>query len=137
MVNSLGAPIEKASATISSLAADELLVKVSYASINPLDEKLRLYNHQKRPYPLAVGFDYSGVVVAVGDDSTKSFSVGDKVFGAKVAGGAYGEYLKVSKDIAVAKRGSIPAKEAAAYDTFQKLKAENRHESAAVNIEHE
>lgn len=27
------------------------------------------------------------------------------------------------------------AKEAAAYEAFQKLKAENRHESAAVNIE--
>ena len=27
------------------------------------------------------------------------------------------------------------AKEAAAYDAFQKLKSENRHESAAVNIE--
>jgi len=27
------------------------------------------------------------------------------------------------------------AKEAAAYEAFQKLKAENRHESSAVNIE--
>jgi hypothetical protein len=29
------------------------------------------------------------------------------------------------------------AKEAAAYEAFQKLKAENRHESSAVNIQEE
>jgi len=81
-------------------AADEVLVRVHAASINPLDWHfvrgepylMRLDSGLGRPDDPRVGVDFAGTVEAVGRSVTR-FRVGDRVFGA--ADGAFGEYLTV------------------------------------------
>ena len=47
-----GAPFEPVSRTVNVLAADEVLVKVSYASINPMDVKIYQSNFAQLPLPM-------------------------------------------------------------------------------------
>ena len=49
-----------------SLAPDELLVRVNYASINKMDPMLAKRNLFQLPAPYVLGFDFSGVVVKTG-----------------------------------------------------------------------
>jgi NADPH:quinone reductase-like Zn-dependent oxidoreductase len=71
--------IEKAS-PLPELRSDRLLVKVEYVAINPCDWKMS----ERFPAPGAVdGCDFSGTVVALGSDVSKTgrFQVGQKVCG--------------------------------------------------------
>ncbi len=90
-------------------AADEILVKVHAASVNPLD-----YHYLRgKPYimRLSVGFglpsdvktgaDFAGVVEGVGRNVTQ-FKPGDAVFGTK--NGAFGEYVAVRAAGSVARK---------------------------------
>ncbi|MDO8863952.1 alcohol dehydrogenase catalytic domain-containing protein, partial [Haliea sp. E1-2-M8] len=80
------------------VAADEVLVRVHAASINPLEKHhlygtpylLRLSNGFNAPQSPRTGSDMAGVVEAVGADVTR-FKPGDEVFG--VAAGALAEYV--------------------------------------------
>src|SRR5262245_42854733 len=81
--------------------ADEVLVKVHAASVNPLDcHRLRgtPYTMQRRgtgfgaPAEPRIGVDYAGTVEAVGTN-VKEFKPGDDVFGGR--NGAFGEYVLV------------------------------------------
>jgi NADPH2:quinone reductase len=60
-----------------------LLIDVHYAGVNPIDWKARrgvyakMFEHQ---FPIVAGFDYSGIVQAVGSD-VSGFAVGDRVHG--------------------------------------------------------
>jgi len=79
----------------------EVLVKMAGASLNPLDWKLRAgYLKDLMPvqFPMILGSDVSGEVVAVGDGVTK-FKMGDKVLGFIKQG--YAE-LVVAKEEALA-----------------------------------
>lgn len=61
----------------------EVAVKVKFASINPIDWKLRngyLKVITGRAFPRAMGSDFSGVVLSVGPGVTR-FKPGDAVFG--------------------------------------------------------
>lgn len=79
--------------------ADELLIKVHAAGINPIDCKTRsgkgLSFLYKETFPLILGWDVSGVVEAVGEAVT-AFKIGDAVYGMprfpEIAG-AYAEYI--------------------------------------------
>jgi NADPH:quinone reductase-like Zn-dependent oxidoreductase len=81
-------------------AADEVLVKVSAAAVNPLDWHylrgepyiMRMGAGIGAPTVSSMGVDFSGVIETVGKDVTK-FKPGDAVYGAR--GGAFGEYLVV------------------------------------------
>jgi NADPH:quinone reductase-like Zn-dependent oxidoreductase len=92
--------LELASVTKPTPAADEILVKVRAAAVNPLDwHYLRGEPYVMRmgvgigaPVDSRMGVDFSGVVEAVGKDVTK-FKPGDAVFGAR--GGAFGDYVVV------------------------------------------
>ena len=89
-------------------AANEVLVKVVAAGVNPLD-----YHYMRgTPYLLRLmgagvgaptqqkmGVDFSGVVESVGQDVTQ-FKVGDEVFGGKK--GAFAEYLVIPEDNTIA-----------------------------------
>jgi NADPH:quinone reductase-like Zn-dependent oxidoreductase len=83
-------------------AADEVLVKVRAAAVNPLDwHYLRGEPYVMRmgagigaPTNPMMGVDFSGVVESVGKDVT-NFKTGDAVFGAR--GGAFGEYVLVGE----------------------------------------
>ena len=47
-----GAPFELFTRTVDALRADELLVKVSYASVNPMDVSIHQLNWAQLPTPL-------------------------------------------------------------------------------------
>ncbi len=97
--------------------ANEVLIKVKAAAVNPVDWKIRegylqpLLNH---PLPLTLGWDVAGEVVAVGDDVT-SLSVGDAVYSRPdiAKQGSYAEYQTVAADEAAIKPKSLSWQQAA------------------------
>ena len=111
-----GDPVSLQRKTISSLAPDELLVRVNYASINKMDPMLAKRNLFQLPEPYVLGFDFSGVVVKRGSESPQGLQVGDPVLGSIGRGGCYAEYLVVkgSPD-KIAARGRVPATEASTF----------------------
>lgn len=97
---------------------DQLLVKVHASSINPIDWKIRkgmLKILTGTKFPLILGFDLAGEVVAVGDRVTR-FQVGDQVYARldQMVGGAYAEYVAVAEKVAAHKPTTISYLEAAA-----------------------
>ena len=90
-----------------ALADNKVLIKVHAASANPLDWHymrglpylVRLWTGVGAPEHITMGVDFAGIVEAVGKD-VKRFKPGDEVFGAK--GGAFGEYVSMTEDRAVA-----------------------------------
>jgi NADPH:quinone reductase-like Zn-dependent oxidoreductase len=102
-------------------AANEVLVKVHAASVNPLDWHfmrgtpyvIRLFSGLGAPDDPSVGVDFSGTVEAVGKDVTR-YKVGDEVFGG--GNGAFAEYVLKKEDSKslVPKPGNISHDQAAA-----------------------
>ena len=94
--------------------ARDLLVEVRAISVNPVDTKIRA-NVAPESGHKVIGWDVSGVVVAVGDEVT-SFGVGDEVFyaGALDRPGANGERHVVDERIVGRKPTSLSHAEAAA-----------------------
>ncbi len=88
-------------------AADQVLVRVHAAAVNPLDWHylrgkpylLRLLSGIGHPSDTRLGVDFAGVVEAVGASVT-GFKPGDAVFGG--ASGAFGEYVVVRGHRAIA-----------------------------------
>lgn len=85
---------------------DEVLVKVKYAGVNPLDnmivrEEVKLITPYK--YPLVMGNEFSGIIEKAGSNAG-NFSEGDRVYGRMPLDkiGAFAEYAAISKD-AIAK----------------------------------
>lgn len=80
-------------------AADEVLIAVHAAGINPVDWKIREghLGEDEQRIPLILGWDVSGVVESVGSDVT-AFEVGDEVYSRPeiTKPGAYAEYIAVS-----------------------------------------
>ena len=78
--------------------ADQVLVRVQSASVNPLDWHaltgtpyvMRLVEGLRRPKQAVLGRDVAGIVVAVGGNVTK-LAVGDEVFGG--ADGSFAEFV--------------------------------------------
>jgi NADPH:quinone reductase-like Zn-dependent oxidoreductase len=63
--------------------AGEVLARIHFAGVNPIDWKLRTGNLQRYmpiPLPATPGLDFSGTVDALGDE-VMGFAVGDRVFG--------------------------------------------------------
>ncbi|WP_031529073.1 quinone oxidoreductase family protein [Dyadobacter crusticola] len=75
-------------------AADDLILKVLTTSINPLDCRIRTKASVPRQFPVVLGFDVCGVVVAMGSN-VKGFAVGDRVIGSPspFRNGANAEYV--------------------------------------------
>jgi NADPH:quinone reductase-like Zn-dependent oxidoreductase len=72
--------------------ANEMLVRVHAAGVNPVDWKIREGYLGKLPLPAILGRDFSGVVEAVGP-GVKEFHIGDAVLGEAAPGsGSYAEY---------------------------------------------
>jgi NADPH:quinone reductase-like Zn-dependent oxidoreductase len=59
--------------------AKEVLIKVYASSVNPVDWKITESVWQPMTFPVNLGFDVAGEVVAVGS-STSRLKVGDKVW---------------------------------------------------------
>lgn len=98
----------------------EVQIKVTAASINPVDWKTSqgggIAGLLEDPFPYTLGYDVSGTVSAVGDNVTQ-FSVGDEVFGMINffgKGGAFAEYAVAPASQLVKKPINLSHKEAAA-----------------------
>ena len=89
--------------------ANEVLIKVKAASVNPFDWKVRAgYMKDILPltFPATLGFDVSGMVEEVGPGAAR-FKRGDEVYVSveMEAGGGYAEYV-VAKETIVAEKPS-------------------------------
>ncbi|MGO4751126.1 NADP-dependent oxidoreductase, partial [Streptomyces sp. 2MCAF27] len=99
------------------LGADDVLVRIHAASINPLDLKLRDGDFKAfLPYrlPLILGNDLAGVVVQVGSAVTR-FAVGDEVYARpdKDRIGTFAELIAVHQDDVAIKPATLTMEEAA------------------------
>jgi NADPH:quinone reductase-like Zn-dependent oxidoreductase len=76
-------------------AGNEILIRVKFAGVNPIDYKLvdRMTAASKFPYVL--GADFAGVVEKVPAGESE-FRVGDRIFGEARTHGAYAEYTAVA-----------------------------------------
>lgn len=98
--------------------ANEVLIKVCAAGVNPVDTKIR--SGEFRPphleLPLTLGRDVSGTVAAVGTESAESsVQVGDQVYAYLEAhSGAYAEYAVATISELAAKPRSLDHVHAAA-----------------------
>jgi len=101
-----------------TIKSDQLLVKVHASSVNPIDWKIRrgmLKILTGSKFPLVLGFDLAGEVVAVGDRVSR-FKVGDAIYARldQMVGGAYAEYVAVAEKVASHKPTNMSYVEAAA-----------------------
>ena len=95
--------------------ADDVLIRVKAASVNPLDIKIRMgYMQKMRPVelPYIPGLDASGIVIAVGEN-VSTVKVGDEVIAATM-GKAYAEFVVAHQNFVSPKPQNISFEEAAA-----------------------
>lgn len=108
---------------IPELQDDQVLVKVAYAGINPVDYKTRqgkgwgAENIQKQKFDndqfAILGFDVSGTVVSSNSDA---FAIGDHVAALTFTGGCYAQYVavdtkmlaKVPESVTLEQAGALP-----------------------------
>lgn len=100
------------------VGADDILVQVHYAAVNPVDnmiirKEVNLIVNYKTPF--IMGNEYSGVVVKTGSNVTR-FKKGDRVYGRMPLDriGAFAEYLSVPADSASLIPSYMSFKQAAA-----------------------
>lgn len=98
--------------------ADDLLVRVRAAGVNPIDWKIRSGQLKLllwRGLPMIPGLDFSGVVESAGPEAP-GFKPGDEVFGCADArrDGSYAELLAVKASLAAKKPASLDHAGAAA-----------------------
>lgn len=91
----------------------QLLVKVSAASINPVDWKV-MAGELPGGKPGRVGSDVAGVVEAIGPNTVTDLNVGDEIYADAIGTkGSFGEYLLVNVNVASKKPRNISMAEAA------------------------
>jgi NADPH:quinone reductase-like Zn-dependent oxidoreductase len=104
--------------------AQEVLIQVRASALNPADFKVALgqikFLHGRR-FPMPLGYDFSGVVVSVGE-SVADFRTGDEVFGFLPYGpsnqrGAFAEKLVTRSECVARKPASTSHATAAASAT--------------------
>lgn len=115
-ISQAGDPVSLQRKTISSLAPDELLVRVNYASINKMDPMFAKRNIFQLPSPYVLGFDFSGVVVKRESEGPEGLQVGDPVLGRTRTGGCFAEYVVVkNRPEDILPSGRVPATEASTF----------------------
>jgi NADPH:quinone reductase-like Zn-dependent oxidoreductase len=121
--NEFGGPVTLMNLPIPEIGADEVLIRVRAAGVNPFDWKVAdgdLKDEKEHRFPLILGFDAAGVVERVGADVTRLFE-GDEVYGylsKQVMGeGTYAEYVGAPAAIVAKKPESVGFAEAAALPT--------------------
>lgn len=108
-------------------SSTDVLIRTSFASINPVDYKLANNHFSSWTYPYIIGLDFAGVVVDVGIDC-KTFKVGDLVaaHGDLTYGGALAEYVihpehvlfKLPDDYNLSKAAALPCAGLTAYQAL-------------------
>jgi zinc-binding alcohol dehydrogenase family protein len=92
----------------------DLLIKVDAIAVNPVDTKIKAGITGTLDSPKIVGWDASGTVISVGDN-TELFNVGDKVFyaGDITRPGCYASHQLVDERLVGKKPSSLSSTEAA------------------------
>src|SRR5262245_38400269 len=103
---------------VPAIEPDQALVAVHAAGVNPVDGQNRADGAWAGIEPPVVpGYDFSGVVEAVGEEVSEP-AVGDEVFGALpvrvTRSGSYAEYVAVRAELVAAKPDGLSHVEAAA-----------------------
>lgn len=114
-------------------AANEVLIKVSYAAVNPLEQLISSGSVkfiQNYHFPLTIGNELSGVVTAVGAAVT-AFNVGDQVYSRLPLPriGAFAEYVavaeagvaKIPSTLDLAHAAAVPLTALTAYQIFNEI----------------
>lgn len=109
---------------------DEILIKVSGSSVNPVDTHIRrghLKSFVRLKMPAILGIDVSGVVADVGSSVTK-FRKGDRVYALTgiMRNGAYGEFIAIPEsavamvpgNLNLTAAGVVPGSGMTAYEAF-------------------
>jgi NADPH:quinone reductase-like Zn-dependent oxidoreductase len=94
---------------------NEILIKVTAATVNPMDMKIRsgaLQTQIPLSFPFIPGLDVAGIVEAVGSKVSR-LKIGDEVF-ATTFGGTYAEYVVIKEEQAAVIPSNVTANEAAA-----------------------
>ncbi|MFH1262984.1 MAG: NADP-dependent oxidoreductase [Pseudomonadota bacterium] len=99
---------------------DEVLIKVAYAGVNPVDWKIRVGMLAKRlpcEFPLIPGWDAAGTIAKCGKNVTK-WREGDEVYSycrkPTIQWGTYAEYVAVPHDFPARKPKNLSFRDAAA-----------------------
>lgn len=103
-------------APLPEIRSGQVLAKVRYAGVNPVDWKIREgYMKQVRPasFPLTLGQDFAGEIVAGGESGP--FRMGERVFG--FGAGTYAEFTAASVTLIAAIPEKIDFAVAAALPT--------------------
>jgi NADPH:quinone reductase-like Zn-dependent oxidoreductase len=98
------------------LKEDEVLIKISATTVNPLDIKIRSGQMQHLMpvrFPYIPGMDIAGTVERIGSQVTR-FEVGDQVYAATTRGGTYAECIALDTDLVAKVPQNITLSEAAA-----------------------
>jgi len=124
VIESFGGPevLRAANVPTPEPAADEVLIEVAYAAVNPVDWMIRegmlagMFPHE---FPVIPGWDAAGTVKGVGKNVT-GFRIGDRVYAycrkPKVRFGTYAEFVTMNqaavapipKNVGFAEAASIP-----------------------------
>ena len=103
---------------IPAIDDNEVLIKVTYTSVNYADIKKRVGNKGKGSFPLMLGLDVAGIVQEVSPKS--NFSVGDRVI-AFPKNGSYAEYVVANENLVFKIPASLQFEQAAAMPTVSFL----------------
>ena len=100
-----------------AIQANDILIEVKAAAINPIDKSIILGNLQGLlpiPIPSTLAYDVSGIVVATGDQ-VSNFEIGDQVYSRvpQEQMGTLTEYVAVTSAAVSKKPGNISFEEAA------------------------
>lgn len=102
ILNKKNQDLEIKDVPVPEIGENEVLVKVKYAGVNPLDnmivrEEVKLITPYK--YPLVMGNEFSGVVEKTGSN-VADFNEGDRVYARMPLDriGAFAEYVAIDKD---------------------------------------
>lgn len=102
ILNKKNAELKVDDIPVPEISEDEVLVKVEYAGVNPLDnmivrEEVKLITPYK--YPLVMGNEFSGVIEKAGSKVT-DFKEGDRVYARMPLDriGAFAEYVAIDKN---------------------------------------
>jgi NADPH:quinone reductase-like Zn-dependent oxidoreductase len=85
----------------------EILIRIRFAGVNPLDNNLLGRLSATSSYPFVVGIDFAGVVERVPPE-TDGLQKGDRVFGMARTHGSYAEYTAVAPSAPMEPLARIP-----------------------------
>lgn len=89
------------------ISGDDVLIRVVAAGVNPVDWKIRDDIRGERSFPLVLGQDFAGLVVATGPQ-VRRYSIDERIFGTARKHGAFAEYTVVPEDSSDDPSAKIP-----------------------------